>query len=60
MSDHTDDDSDQNQTPSSGDAGEDETEAPPKRPKRGAFPTPPSEIAKAKPYVPETDDSDAG
>jgi hypothetical protein len=31
----------------------------PSRPKRGAFPTPKSEIDKAKPYVPDTDDEES-
>ncbi len=30
----------------------------PLKPKRGAFPTPKSEIEKAKPYIPETDEED--
>jgi hypothetical protein len=37
--------------------GEEDSPKPPKllRPKRGAFPTPESEIEKAKSYIPETD-----
>jgi hypothetical protein len=30
----------------------------PPRPKRGAFPTPKSEIEKAKPYIPDADEED--
>jgi hypothetical protein len=30
----------------------------PSRPKRGAFPTPKSEIEKAKPYIPGADDEE--
>ena len=30
----------------------------PSRPKRGAFPTPKSEIEKAKPYIPDAGDED--
>ena len=30
----------------------------PPRPKRGAFPTPTSEIEKAKPYIPDTSEED--
>jgi hypothetical protein len=30
----------------------------PSRPKRGAFPTPKSEIEKAKPYIPDTGEED--
>jgi hypothetical protein len=46
-----------------GSAGVDETAQPPQpnvlpRPKRGAFPTPQSEIDKAKPYTPEDDETD--
>ena len=29
------------------------------RPKRGAFPTPRSELAKAQPYIPEAEDTEA-
>jgi hypothetical protein len=32
----------------------------PPRPKRGAFPTPKSEIEKAKPYIPDSDEDEDG
>jgi hypothetical protein len=43
--------------PDSGDSPDNPPEpVKPSRPKRGAFPTPKSEIEKAKPYIPGVDD----
>ena len=39
--------------------GDPPTPIPPPTPKRGAFPTPKSEVDKAKPYVPDLDPADA-
>jgi hypothetical protein len=41
-------------------AGEQSPPSEPRRPKRGAFPTPKSELEKAKVYVPEVSDFDDG
>ena len=41
-------------------AGEPQAPTEPHRPKRGAFPTPKSELEKAKRYIPDISDGDEG